>query len=167
MYLNYGTCFRASSFILILISYTINCIRVYEKKKISEFVIHNRPYKTSPLHYHICGLSRAYLKIILNGLPLMYIRRFRRRGFTNYFQCSQLLLTATYLNMVERWKCRPGSSVGIATGYGLDGPGIESRWGAKFSAPVQNDSGAHPASCTGSFSGVESGGGVTLTTHPF
>jgi hypothetical protein len=22
--------------------------------------------------------------------------------------------------------CRPGSSVGIATGYGLDGPGIES-----------------------------------------
>jgi hypothetical protein len=22
-----------------------------------------------------------------------------------------------------------GSSVGIATGYGLDGPGIESRWG--------------------------------------
>jgi hypothetical protein len=35
----------------------------------------------------------------------------------------------------------PGSSVGIATGYGLDGPGIESRWGARFShtsrPPVQ------------------------------
>jgi hypothetical protein len=29
-------------------------------------------------------------------------------------------------------------SVGIATSYGLDGPGIESRAGAKFSAPVQN-----------------------------
>ena len=28
-----------------------------------------------------------------------------------------------------------GSSVGIATGYGLDGPEIESRWGATFSAP--------------------------------
>jgi hypothetical protein len=25
-----------------------------------------------------------------------------------------------------------GSSVGIATGYGLDGPGIESRWGLDF-----------------------------------
>ena len=25
--------------------------------------------------------------------------------------------------------CGPGSSVGIATGYWLDGPGIESRWG--------------------------------------
>ena len=29
------------------------------------------------------------------------------------------------------------SSVGTATSYGLDGPGIESRWGARFSAPVQ------------------------------
>jgi len=28
----------------------------------------------------------------------------------------------------------PGSSVGIATDYGLDGPGIETRWGARFSA---------------------------------
>ena len=28
--------------------------------------------------------------------------------------------------------CGPGSSVGIATRYGLDGPGIESRWGRDF-----------------------------------
>ena len=42
----------------------------------------------------------------------------------------------------------PGSSVGIVTGYGLDGPGIESRWGARFSAPVQTGPEAHPASCT-------------------
>jgi hypothetical protein len=26
----------------------------------------------------------------------------------------------------------PGSSVGIVTGYGLDGPGIEPRWGRDF-----------------------------------
>jgi hypothetical protein len=26
----------------------------------------------------------------------------------------------------------PGSSVSIATGYGLDGPGIESQWGRDF-----------------------------------
>jgi len=32
------------------------------------------------------------------------------------------------------------SSVGIATGYGLDGPRTESRWGARFSAPVQTSS---------------------------
>ena len=40
------------------------------------------------------------------------------------------------------------SSDGIATRYGLDGPGIESRWGARFSAPVQTGPGGHPASCT-------------------
>jgi len=34
--------------------------------------------------------------------------------------------------------------VGIATRYGLDGPGIESRWVARFSAPVQTGPGAHP-----------------------
>ena len=28
--------------------------------------------------------------------------------------------------------CGPGSSVSIATGYGLGGPGIESRWGRDF-----------------------------------
>jgi hypothetical protein len=63
----------------------------------------------------------------------------------------------------------PGSSVGIVTGYGLDGPGIESRWGTRFSAPVQTGPGAHPATCTmgsGSFPGVESGRDVTLTPHP-
>jgi hypothetical protein len=27
----------------------------------------------------------------------------------------------------------PGSSVGVATDYALDGPGIESRWGRDFS----------------------------------
>jgi hypothetical protein len=28
--------------------------------------------------------------------------------------------------------CGPGSSVSIATGYGLESPGIESRWGRDF-----------------------------------
>jgi hypothetical protein len=41
------------------------------------------------------------------------------------------------------------SSVGIATRYRLDGPGIESRWGGvRFSAPVQTGPGAHSASYT-------------------
>ena len=45
--------------------------------------------------------------------------------------------------------CGPGSSVGIATAYELDGPGIESRWGgARFSAPVQTGPEGHPVSCT-------------------
>ena len=48
------------------------------------------------------------------------------------------------------------SSVGVATRYGLDGPGIESRWEARFSVPVQTGPGAHPAPYTmdtGSFLG--------------
>ena len=44
--------------------------------------------------------------------------------------------------------CGRDSSVGVETRYGLDGPGIESRWGARFSASVQTGPGAHPASYT-------------------
>jgi hypothetical protein len=64
------------------------------------------------------------------------------------------------------WTC---NSIDIATGYGLDGPGIESQWGAKFFAPVPTCPGAHPAYCTmgtRSFTGVKSGRGLTLTPHP-
>jgi len=57
--------------------------------------------------------------------------------------------------------CEPGSSAGIATDYGLDGPGSN--------PPVKTGPGAHPASCktgTGSFPGVKCGRGVLLATHP-
>jgi len=71
--------------------------------------------------------------------------------------------------IVYRAQLGHGSSVFTATGYRLDGPGIESRWGARFCAPVQTGPGAHPASCTmgaGYFLVVKSGRGVTLTPHP-
>ena len=51
-------------------------------------------------------------------------------------------------------------TAGLA-GNGFDGPGIESRWEARFSAPVQTGPGAHPASCTvgtGSFIGGKAAG---------
>jgi hypothetical protein len=50
------------------------------------------------------------------------------------------------------------SSVDIVTSYGLDGPGIEYRWGARFFTRVLTGHGAHPASYTmgtGSFPGVK------------
>jgi hypothetical protein len=53
--------------------------------------------------------------------------------------------------------CRD-SSIGIATRYGLVGPGIESSWGARIYVPVQTGLGAHPSSYTmdtGSFTGVK------------
>ena len=51
--------------------------------------------------------------------------------------------------------------------YWLDVPGIESRWGARFSSPVQTGSEAHPASYTmgtGSFPGVKRPG--RAVDHP-
>jgi hypothetical protein len=61
-----------------------------------------------------------------------------------------------------------GSSVGMATRYGLEGPGIECRWRRAF--PHLSDRPWGPtSSCTmgtGSFPGGKGGRGVTLTTHP-
>ena len=60
------------------------------------------------------------------------------------------------------------STVGIATRYGLDGPGDRIPVGARFSAPVQTGPASHLAYYamgTGSFLGVKRRG-VALTTHP-
>jgi len=43
---------------------------------------------------------------------------------------------------------RLDSVVGIATYYGLDGPGTESMCGARVSMPIQSGLYAHSASCT-------------------
>jgi hypothetical protein len=65
--------------------------------------------------------------------------------------------------------CGPDSSVDIVTGYGLDGLGIEFRWGRDFlhlSRPALGPT--QPASCTmgtGSFPVVKSSRGATLTPH--
>jgi hypothetical protein len=60
------------------------------------------------------------------------------------------------------------SSVGIATDYGLGGPGIEFLWQARFSAPKTRP-GAHPAYYkmgTGSFPGVKRPGQGVDHSHP-
>ena len=54
---------------------------------------------------------------------------------------------------------------GIATGYGLDGPGIESQWEARFSAPVQTGPGVYPSSGYRVFPEGKERSGVTLTPH--
>jgi len=53
------------------------------------------------------------------------------------------------------------SAVGMVTRYGPGSPEIESRWGARFSAPVQTGPGVHPVSYTmgtGFFQGVKGPG---------
>ena len=82
---------------------------------------------------------------------------------------SGIELHMVWNNPASVLTCGPGSVVGIATGYGLDDPGIESRWGRDFPhlsklalrptrPPVQWAPGLSP--------GVKSGRGVTLTSHP-
>jgi len=44
---------------------------------------------------------------------------------SNYYLCKK------YLSVISQW-CGPDSVDGIATAYGLDGPGIETRWGEIF-----------------------------------
>jgi hypothetical protein len=72
-----------------------------------------------------------------------------------------------WLNL--RYHVGRNSSDGIATRSGLDGAGIESRCGARFSASVQTGPGAHLSSYTvgtGSFPGVKRPGrGVDHPPH--
>jgi hypothetical protein len=93
------------------------------------------------------------LKVITN-VELMLISKLSRKNILwNQSQlCTEIKAYCIVLNGGR------DSSVGVATGYGLDGPGIESRWGARFSPHVQTGAGGHPASCTmgtGSFPGVK------------
>jgi len=48
-----------------------------------------------------------------------------------YIAHIQLYFILPYITInyiAHKHRCEPGSLVGIATAYGLDGPGIESRW---------------------------------------
>ena len=58
---------------------------------------------------------------------------------------------------------------GYSDKLGMDGPGIESRWEARFSGPVQTGPGAHPASCTMGdrvFPGGKAAGAWRDVDHP-
>jgi hypothetical protein len=91
-----------------------------------------------------------------------------------------VLHVAAYKAIVGHWHAnirgstyiQPGrdSSVGIATGYGLDGSGIESRWGRDFPHLFRPDLGPTQPPVKwipGLSPGVKSGRGVTLTLHHF
>jgi hypothetical protein len=124
---------------------------------------------------HICDYVHILMKSNLQLFTCMYIfwqdvvgTESPHMHSSRMFHFNPHLRLFFKLRRSTRILCA-GSSVGIATCYVLDGPGIESRWEARFSAPVQTGPGAHPASCTvgtGSFPGIERGRGVTLTPTP-
>jgi hypothetical protein len=73
------------------------------------------------------------------------------------------------LLVLEGNYCRPGSVVVIVTGYGLDGPEIESRWGRDFphlSRPALGPTQPPLQWIPRLFPGVKSGRGVKLIPHP-
>ena len=81
----------------------------------------------------------------------------------------KICLPARNLNEAFAKRLGRDSSVGIATRYWLDCPGIEFRWGRDFSAPVQTEPGTHPASYimgTGSFLLGKSAGACRLPRTP-
>ena len=85
---------------------------------------------------------------------------------------SEQAITASALNLFcySLWQqCGPGSVIGIATGYGLDGRGIESRCGRDFphlSRPALGPTQPPVQWVPGLSRGVKSSRGVTLTPHP-
>jgi hypothetical protein len=65
------------------------------------------------------------------------------------------------INTIRFRRVGRNSSVGIATRYELDGPGIESRWGRGFAYTSRTTLGTNPESCTmgtGSFQEVKRAG---------
>jgi hypothetical protein len=90
-----------------------------------------------------------------NSLPVMHVLanvnclwnepgQQLQRVFTTTTDIQQLhktvfsFQTAVHLYQTIRCHCGTGSVVGIATGYGLEGPVMESQWWARFSALVQD-----------------------------
>jgi hypothetical protein len=95
--------------------------------------------------------------------------------FTTYFLRKGSTLSRNLLHGSPPLKC-PGkysvrsrdSVVGIATRYGLEGPGIESRWGEVFRTHPDRLRGPPSLLHNGCrvFPGGKGGRGVMLTTHP-
>jgi hypothetical protein len=86
--------------------------------------------------------------------------------------CSEMCCTSESLShriSAGHMLCGAGSVVGIATAYGLDGPGIEFWWGWDFphlSRPALRPSQPPVKWVRGLSRGIRCGRGVTLTLHP-
>jgi len=89
-------------------------------------------YKTCR-HNNTCNAitQPMYALIFTNGAEgLTRVQCKETRAFKSS-RWKSLILFRKFLKSILR-RIGPGSVVGIATGYGLDGPGIESRWRRDF-----------------------------------
>jgi hypothetical protein len=129
------------------------------------------------IHSQIFGI--IYLLAYEDGTDSVPKRRnikFRHRGITQkktyniQNKAKVWNQEVFYLFVVCLTTCGPGSIVGIATGYGLDGPGIAFRCGRDFphlSRPALGPTQPPVQWVPGLSPGIKSGRGVTLTPHPF
>ena len=77
-------------------------------------------------------------------------------------QTFPVMQSSAFIVFVRYTAVGRDDSIGIATRYGVDVSGIESRWGwGRFSLPFQSSPGA------GCLSQRNCGKGVALTTHPY
>jgi hypothetical protein len=91
------------------------------------------------------------------GLDLPPVIHMHARTYAQTHKVHRIVSHNEICHDLHTYVCRD-SSVGIATRYGLDGPGIESRWVSKYSARLQTGHESQPAFCTGgtgSFPGVK------------
>ena len=118
------------------------------------------------LHLHVCTPQKTFMNFICNAL----IRRKEYNKLTAQIHLSAVVFEASFFffHIDVLVLVGSGNAVGIATRYGLDGPGIESLWGRDFPHPSRPDR-AHPTSFTmgtGSFPGLKRPGrGVHHLPH--
>jgi len=92
--------------------------------------------EANQLTLNIVLLTKVIVTLVVEKFSTFYGNRF----FFTVFKRVSILAKLTE-PIVGRDR-----AVGIASRYGLDGSGIESRWGTRFSAPVQTGPGTRPAS---------------------
>ena len=85
------------------------------------------PSKTVTHNFHCCWRRKFTIKSLLCVTPYLYTVDSDMQLSNTKTDVDNLQILTVPTNTRE-----PGSSVGIATAYGLDGPGIEPRWGRDF-----------------------------------
>jgi hypothetical protein len=80
-------------------------------------------------HWDLIGRRLTIPTSCVNSQQYSFVIFFSSCFYTHKEECCPFKNMLPNLNLCLQWA---GSSVGIATDYGLDGPGIESRWGRDF-----------------------------------
>jgi hypothetical protein len=137
---------------------------VYKTHKVTFAIschVHAGWWSLPTLKYRTFIVNFTLTYLLLTRAQGLWLTLYSSRAAALRFSWNLIVFSVVSRSAMDR-------SVGIATRYELDCPGIESRWGARFSAPVQTGPGSHPASYTvgtGSFPGVKRPG-RGVTTHP-